>query len=127
MLNRLFSYKTTSLFNQFIRSPMTTLTGSIQLRSVSQSSSSTTTSPGVELQTRINKLLNKSFPNAQEIIVKDISGGCGSMFEVYIATMDFQGMSKVKQHLTVSNILKNEIRDMHGIRIFTEVPPPTTT
>ncbi|KAH7646533.1 bola-like protein [Dermatophagoides farinae] len=77
----------------------------------------------VELQTRINELLNKSFPDAQEIIVKDISGGCGSMFEVYVASMDFQGMSKVKQHLTVSNILKNEIRDMHGIRIFTEVPP----
>lgn len=77
---------------------------SIQLRLVSQSSSSTTTSMSVELQQRINELLNKSFPNAKEIIVKDISGGCGSMFEVYIATMDFQGMTKVKQHLTVSNV-----------------------
>lgn len=76
---------------------------SIQLRLVSQSSSSTS-SMSVELQQRINELLNKSFPNAKEIIVKDISGGCGSMFEVYIATMDFQGMTKVKQHLTVSNV-----------------------
>ncbi|KAF7488894.1 BolA-like protein 3 [Sarcoptes scabiei] len=74
------------------------------------------------MKNRLENLLKDSFPNSKEILVKDISGGCGFMFEIYVTSSSFQGMSKVKQHLTVSNVLKNEIKQMHGVRIFTEIP-----
>merc|ERR1719234_2303464 len=39
--------------------------------------------------------LAKSFPNATDIAVVDISGGCGSMFEVFIEAPDFRGVRLV--------------------------------
>lgn len=71
----------------------------------------------------IKQALKRNFPNAADIVVQDISGGCGAMFEVYVVSDEFKGVARVKQHLAVSNALKNEIKDMHGIRIFTDVPP----
>lgn len=54
--------------------------------------------------------------------VVDISGGCGAMYEIVIESNDFKGLSRVKQHLMVTNTLKNEIKDMHGLRIHTSIP-----
>lgn len=48
------------------------------------------------------------------------SGGCGAMFEVHIAAKEFKNISIVKQHQMVNAALKNEVKQMHGIRIFTE-------
>jgi len=67
--------------------------------------------------------LAKSFPNATDIAVVDISGGCGSMFEVFIEAPDFQGVRLVKQHQMVTKALKAEIGEMHGIRIATQATP----
>jgi len=67
--------------------------------------------------------LAKSFPNATDIAVVDISGGCGSMFEVFIEAPDFRGVRLVKQHQLVTKALKAEIGEMHGIRIATQATP----
>ena len=53
---------------------------------------------------QIRVVLEKSFPEASEIIVNDISGGCGAMFEVSVISSSFNGMAKVKQHLAVSQV-----------------------
>ncbi|KAI2797882.1 BolA-like protein 3, partial [Blomia tropicalis] len=90
----------------------------ISIRHVSQSQSNGSRI-GDEL---IKQVLKRNFPKASDIVVQDISGGCGAMFEVYVVSNEFKGMAKVKQHLAVSQALKNEIKDMHGIRIFTELP-----
>ncbi|KAL4097354.1 hypothetical protein QTP88_022147 [Uroleucon formosanum] len=66
--------------------------------------------------------LQKKFPQAKEIKIKDISGGCGAIFEVFISTSEFKGMSMVKQHQLINEVLKDEIKSMHGIRIHTEIP-----
>ncbi|CAI6364494.1 unnamed protein product [Macrosiphum euphorbiae] len=66
--------------------------------------------------------LQKKFPQAKEIKIKDISGGCGAIFEVFISTTEFKGMSMVKQHQLITEVLKDEIKSMHGIRIHTEIP-----
>jgi stress-induced morphogen len=55
--------------------------------------------------------------------VNDISGGCGSMYQVSIESLKFKGIPMVKQHRMVSEILKEEIKTMHGIQIKTSVPP----
>ena len=91
----------------------------------------------MSLESKINSILKKEFPTAKSISVADISGGCGAMFEVVVKSGQFNGLSKVKQHMKVVNVswlyliyyftnfilylkvLKSEIKDMHGIRIFT--------
>jgi stress-induced morphogen len=41
------------------------------------------------------------------------------MFEIYVVSDDFKGLSRVKQHQKITQALKSEIKDMHGCRIFT--------
>jgi len=86
---------------------------------ISRFVSQVTTKP----ETRISDILRREFPKATEIVVNDISGGCGAMFEIRVHTEEFNGMNTVKQHLKVNNALKNEIKDMHGIRIYTQPVP----
>eukprot|EP00842_Homolaphlyctis_polyrhiza_P001537 jgi/Hompol1/2384/HPOL_001442-RA len=56
---------------------------------------------------------------ATRLNVTDISGGCGSMFAVDIASPAFAGLSIVKQHRLVTDTLKDDIKLMHGIQIQT--------
>merc|ERR1712183_804848 len=67
------------------------------------------------------KALAEAFPAATDIAVVDVSGGCGSMYEVYVEAPDFAKMRLVKQHQLVTRALSNQIKDMHGIRISTGV------
>merc|ERR1712167_383638 len=53
------------------------------------------------------------------VSVKDISGGCGSMYEIYVASDDFQGLTMVKQHKKVKGLLADEIAEMHGLTLKT--------
>lgn len=72
---------------------------------------------------RIKSILeNKFSSDGTSIEVNDISGGCGDMYEIYIESPDFAGMRTIKQHKMVTQTLKNEIENMHGLRIFTSVP-----
>ncbi|GAN02194.1 bola-like protein [Mucor ambiguus] len=51
--------------------------------------------------------------------VADVSGGCGSMYAIDIAAAKFEGTSIVKQHRMVNDILKEEIKAMHGLQLKT--------
>lgn len=62
------------------------------------------------------------FYQAKDIQVNDISGGCGAMYEITVESYEFQGISRVKQHQMIVDALKEEIKDMHGVRIHTIVP-----
>ncbi|XP_022914107.1 uncharacterized protein [Onthophagus taurus] len=73
----------------------------------------------------LTNILAKKFPNAKKIDVNDVSGGCGSMFDVVIASDDFKDMNLVKQHQMVTNALKEEIKLLHGIRIQTKLEHDT--
>lgn len=44
------------------------------------------------------------------------------MFEVHIKSAQFKGLSMIKQHQMVNAALKDEVKQMHGIRIFTQAP-----
>uniref|UniRef100_A0A023G0X9 Putative bola bacterial stress-induced morphogen-related protein n=1 Tax=Amblyomma parvum TaxID=251391 RepID=A0A023G0X9_AMBPA len=70
----------------------------------------------------LSSILQKRFPEAADIQVKDISGGCGAMYEVYVQSPIFKNLSRVQQHRLVNEALKAEIQDMHGIRITTALP-----
>lgn len=44
------------------------------------------------------------------------------MYEITVESCEFQGISRVKQHQMIVDALKEEIKDMHGVRIHTIVP-----
>lgn len=43
------------------------------------------------------------------------------MYEVYVKSSEFQSLNTVKQHRLVNEALKAQIKEMHGVRIHTEV------
>jgi stress-induced morphogen len=44
------------------------------------------------------------------------------MYELYVSSIDFKGKTMIKQHQILQNLLSNEIKEMHGIRITTKIP-----
>nr|VZH94032.1 unnamed protein product [Spirometra erinaceieuropaei] len=56
----------------------------------------------------------------EKIVVEDVSGGCGAMFQIFIKSKDFAGMSVLAQHRAVKEALKKEIADMHGLTLTVE-------
>ncbi|XP_054978016.1 bolA-like protein 3 isoform X2 [Sorex araneus] len=75
-----------------------------------------------EGELKVTRVLQEKFPRATAIKVTDISGGCGAMYEIQIESEDFKAKKIVQQHQMVNQALKEEIKGMHGLRIFTSVP-----
>merc|ERR1711959_523965 len=86
------------------------LSGSIVRRPVA----STTGDAGSPGEAHLLRVLSDGI-SVHHASVKDISGGCGSMYEIYVASDDFKGMSLVKQHKKVKAVLAADIKDMHGL------------
>ncbi|WBW74958.1 mitochondrial [4Fe-4S] cluster transfer protein Fra3 [Schizosaccharomyces osmophilus] len=71
-------------------------------------------------ESRIRTLLNEKLcPSSLRVI--DVSGGCGSMYQIVIKSKLFQGKNTLAQHRLVNSILKEEIKGMHGLNLLTEV------
>lgn len=75
-----------------------------------------------EGERKVTQILKEKFPRATAIKVTDISGGCGAMYEIQIESEEFKEKRTVQQHQMVNQALKEEIKGMHGLRIFTSVP-----
>jgi len=56
--------------------------------------------------------------------VQDISGGCGSMYALDIESSKFKGLTVIKQHKLVNQILANEIKKWHGVQLKTRASWP---
>ena len=70
---------------------------------------------------QIAKILEEAFEPA-ELVVEDVSGGCGSMFNIKVVTTAFEGKPLVQQQRMVNEVLKSEISSMHGLVLNTGVP-----
>ncbi|NXJ12841.1 BOLA3 protein, partial [Odontophorus gujanensis] len=103
-------------------------------------------SSGADGEERVSRVLREKFPRASAIRVVDISGGCGAMYEIHIESEEFREKRTVQQHQMVNQVrkrfkrlcvaagrgscvqllqaLSEEIKSMHGLRIFTSVPKP---
>lgn len=44
-------------------------------------------------------------------------GGCGTFYAISIASEAFRGLSTVKQHRLVNEVLKEEIEGIHGLQV----------
>ncbi|CAI5738833.1 unnamed protein product [Hyaloperonospora brassicae] len=83
--------------------------------------SSSTDGTGTEAEQAMHVALQQQL-KAEHVKVTDVSGGCGSMFDVEVVSAQFAGQSRVKQHRMVNEVLKNEIKNMHGLTIRTMTP-----
>lgn len=54
--------------------------------------------------------------------VQDVSGGCGSMYAVEIASEKFKGLTLLKQHRLVKDALGDDVKQWHGFQLRTKVP-----
>ncbi|KAI0405449.1 bola-like protein [Xylaria palmicola] len=57
-----------------------------------------------------------------ELIVQDISGGCGSMYGIEIASEKFRGANMLKQQRMVNAVLGDEMKNWHGVQLRTRTP-----
>ncbi|CCW62638.1 unnamed protein product [Phytomonas sp. EM1] len=51
--------------------------------------------------------------------VQDVSAGCGSFFNIQVTSPVFTGKSLVQQHRIVNEVLKQEIKEIHGFTLKT--------
>lgn len=70
-------------------------------------------------RTIYTKLTEKFDP--AELQVQDVSGGCGTFYQIIIASGAFKGMPTVKQHRMVNETLKQEIEGIHGLQLTTRI------
>lgn len=65
--------------------------------------------------------LAKEF-NPVELVVQDISGGCGSMYGIEISSEKFRGANMLKQQRMVNAVLGDLLKGWHGCQLKTRVP-----
>ncbi|KAI1092412.1 bola-like protein [Rostrohypoxylon terebratum] len=57
-----------------------------------------------------------------ELTVQDISGGCGSMYAIEIASEKFRGSNMLKQQRMVNAVLSEQMKNWHGVQLRTKIP-----
>ncbi|KAI5949418.1 hypothetical protein KGF54_005653 [Candida jiufengensis] len=72
-----------------------------------------------EYETKIYDILNSEF-QPTNLKVQDVSGGCGSMFAIFVESSKFKGLPMIKQHRLVNDLLKDEIKQWHGLQLKTK-------
>ncbi|KAL0487039.1 BolA-like protein [Acrasis kona] len=55
--------------------------------------------------------------------VEDNSGGCGTMFSVYIVSPLFEGKSLLERQRTVNDLIKEELKDIHALTFKKTITP----
>ncbi|KAF9779992.1 bola-like protein [Thelephora terrestris] len=59
-----------------------------------------------------------------ELLVQDVSGGCGSFYAITIASEQLKGLPILKQHRRVKEVLKEDMAGLHGLQL--KVVDPTS-
>lgn len=57
----------------------------------------------------------------ESVTVTDVSGGCGSAYDVLVVSKQFEGKGRVQQARMVYDVLKEDIASMHAINVKTKV------
>lgn len=57
-----------------------------------------------------------------EMIVRDVSGGCGSMYAIDITSDKFRGATMLKQQRMVNGVLGDRVKEWHGLQLRTKAP-----
>ncbi|KAH8898389.1 bola-like protein [Thozetella sp. PMI_491] len=57
-----------------------------------------------------------------QLVVQDVSGGCGSMYSIDITSEKFRGLNMVKQQRVVNALLADMVKEWHGLQLRTRTP-----
>lgn len=57
-----------------------------------------------------------------QLVVQDISGGCGSMYFIDVTSVRFKGLNMLKQQRMVNAALGELVKEWHGVQLKTRVP-----
>ncbi|KAK1756457.1 bola protein [Echria macrotheca] len=68
-----------------------------------------------------DKLVAELAPVA-DLEVRDISGGCGSMYYIDVSSERFRGLNMLKQQRMVNAALGDLVKQWHGVQLKTRVP-----
>lgn len=55
-----------------------------------------------------------------ELIVRDVSGGCGSMYAIDVSSPAFRGLGILKQQRMVNAVLGERVKAWHGVQLRTK-------
>ncbi|WAO88745.1 Hypothetical protein NCS54_00610700 [Fusarium falciforme] len=72
-------------------------------------------------ESAIAKILAEKL-SPSELLVQDVSGGCGSMYAIDITSAAFKGQTILKQQRMVNAALGDLVKGWHGVQIRTKVP-----
>jgi len=65
-----------------------------------------------------DQLVESLSPTA--LAVRDVSGGCGSMYAIDVVSPAFKGMGLLKQQRTVNAVLGDRVKGWHGLQLRTK-------
>lgn len=65
---------------------------------------------------------HESLRPVSSILVRDVSGGCGSMYAIDVASPSFRGKNLLAQQRLVNRALGDQVKEWHGVQIRTSVP-----
>ncbi|CCC70127.1 hypothetical protein NCAS_0E00570 [Naumovozyma castellii] len=70
----------------------------------------------------LRKKIEAAIPNIYNIIVTDLSYGCGQSFDVVVVSDSFQGKNKLQRSRLVNGTLKAELASIHAFscKCYTE-------
>ncbi|KAJ4294957.1 hypothetical protein N0V88_005197 [Collariella sp. IMI 366227] len=74
-----------------------------------------------EGESQVWDILKAEFSPTQ-LLVQDISGGCGSMYGIEISSEKFRGLNMLKQQRLVNAALGDLMKEWHGVQLKTRVP-----
>jgi stress-induced morphogen len=57
-----------------------------------------------------------------QLVVQDISGGCGSMYGIEVTSEKFRGLNMLKQQRLVNATLGDLVKQWHGVQLKTRAP-----
>ncbi|CCD26371.1 Bol3p NDAI_0H01970 [Naumovozyma dairenensis CBS 421] len=97
---------------------MNTKSSNMLMRLYSSGSISTSMKMTPEEKMILEKLSKALQPKS--IRVQDMSGGCGTMFAINVTSSQFNGLTTIKQHKLVNEILKDDIPRWHGLQLQTK-------
>lgn len=66
---------------------------------------------------------NDTLKPTHSVLVRDVSGGCGSMYAIDIASQAFKGKGLLQQQRLVTKALGERVKEWHGVQIRTSLPP----
>ncbi|CCF59018.1 hypothetical protein KAFR_0F04230 [Kazachstania africana CBS 2517] len=70
----------------------------------------------------IRSKINSSISNVYNIIVTDLSYGCGKSFDVVVVSDVFEGKNKIQRSRIVNNCIREEMTSIHAFscKCYTE-------